>query len=114
MAVPVEWARIEETADGDREFAQELVATFAGSSNEAIAQIAAALAANDIAAVQRAAHSLKGATGSMGAMISHKLAADLEEAAKGGNISKSELLFDALRNEIARANEYMHEKLAAA
>jgi PAS domain S-box-containing protein len=112
--VPVEWARIEETADGDKEFAQELVATFAGSSNEAILQIAAALASNDIATVQRAAHSLKGATGSMGAMISHKLAADLEEAAKDGNISKSELLFDALRNEVARANEYMHEKLAAA
>jgi HPt (histidine-containing phosphotransfer) domain-containing protein len=112
--VPVEWQRIEETADGDREFAIELVATFADSSNEAIAQIAAALASNDIAAVQRAAHSLKGATGSMGAMTSNRLAADLEDAAKNGNASKAALLFDALRSEIARANEYMHDKLVAA
>jgi CheY-like chemotaxis protein len=111
---PVEWQTIEDTADGDKEFAIELVATFADSSNEAIAQIAAALASNDIAAVQRAAHSLKGATGSMGALTSNQLAAELEEAAKSGNASKATLLFDALRNEIARANEYMHDKLAAA
>jgi CheY-like chemotaxis protein/HPt (histidine-containing phosphotransfer) domain-containing protein len=112
--VPVEWQRIEETVDGDKEFAIELVTTFADSSNQAIAQITAALASNDNAAVQLAAHSLKGASGSMGAMTAHKLAADLEDAAKNGNASKATLLFEALRNEIARANEYMQDKLAAA
>lgn len=113
-AVPVEWERIEQTADGDKEFAQELVETYAASSQESIEQIAAALAANDIGAVQRAAHSLKGASGSMGVLTAHAIAADLEETAKSGNASKAELLFAALRSEVARANEYMHEKLDAA
>jgi PAS domain S-box-containing protein len=113
-AVPVEWERIEQTADGDKEFAQELVETYAASSQESIDQIAAALAINDIAAVQRAAHSLKGASGSMGALTAHAIAADLEETAKSGNASKAALLFAALRGEVMRANEYMHEKLDAA
>jgi len=114
MVLPVEWEMIEQTTDGDKEFAIELVSTFAESSKESIEQIAMALATNDLGAVQRAAHSLKGATGSMGATTSRLLAAELEDAAKNNHASEAALLFDALRHEITRANEFMHDKLAAA
>jgi HPt (histidine-containing phosphotransfer) domain-containing protein len=92
----------------------ELIDTFAESSKQSIEQIATALAANDIATVQRAAHSLKGASGSIGATTSRMLAAELEDAAKNNNTAQVALLFEALRSEIARANEYMHDKLSAA
>jgi HPt (histidine-containing phosphotransfer) domain-containing protein len=102
------------TCDGDKEFASELIGTFETSSEQSLQQIQAALASNDLAAAQRAAHSLKGAAGSIGAMIARGVAADLEDAAKDGDSGKAALLLDALRGEIARANEYLHRKLEAA
>ena len=113
-AEPVDWNRLDETCDGDKEFASELISTFETSGEQSLQQIQEALASNDLAAVQRAAHSLKGAAGSIGAMIARSVAADLEDAAKDGDSGKAALLLDALRGEIARANEYLHRKLEAA
>ena len=112
--IPVDWRKIDEAAGGDSEFALELVNTFVGSSDESIQQIATALAAQDLPAAQRAAHSLKGAAGSLGAMTSRLLAANLETAAKEGSMSEATLIFEALRNEVARAKEYMQGRVDAA
>jgi two-component system, sensor histidine kinase and response regulator len=113
-AAPVDWNKIEQAAGGDNEFALELADTFAQSSRQAIERIESALASNDIAAVQRAAHSIKGAAGSIGAVTSRTLAANLEDAAKANDAAKATLLFTALKNEVRRANEFLHEKLDAA
>jgi CheY-like chemotaxis protein/HPt (histidine-containing phosphotransfer) domain-containing protein len=113
-AAPVDWDKIEQAAGGDNEFALELAGTFAQSSSQAIERIESALASNDIAGVQRAAHSIKGAAGSIGAVTSRTLAANLEDAARTNDAAKASLLFAALKNEIARANEYLHDKLDAA
>jgi len=111
---PIEWEKVEQATGGDNEFALELIDAFATSSKQSLVQIQTALAVNDIAAIQRAAHSLKGAAGSIGAMTSRLLAANLEDAAKNNNTAQAALLFEALRHEIARANEYLHDKLDAA
>jgi two-component system sensor histidine kinase/response regulator len=113
-ADPVDWNRLDETCDGDKEFASELISTFATSGEQSLQEIQDALAANDLAAAQRAAHSLKGAAGSIGAMIARSIAADLEVAAKEGDVGKSALLLEVLRAEVSRANEYLHRKLEAA
>jgi len=113
-AEPVDWNRLNETCDGDKEFASELIGTFTISGEQSLQQIQEALAGSDLDATQRAAHSLKGAAGSIGAMIARKVAADLEIAAKDGDTGKAALLLDVLRAEIARANEYLHRKLEAA
>jgi CheY-like chemotaxis protein len=111
---PVDWRKIDEATGGDSDFAVELVATFVGSSKQSLAQIEAALAAQDLPAAQRAAHSLKGAAGSLGATTSRVLAANLESAAKAGRASEATLIFEALRLEVARASEFMQDKLDAA
>jgi len=111
---PVDWNKIEQAAGGDNEFALELADTFAQSSRQAIERIESALVANDVAAVQRAAHSIKGAAGSIGAATSRALAANLEDAAKTNDVAKAALLFTALKHEVRRANDYLHEKLDAA
>ena len=113
-AAPVDWDKIEQAAGGDNEFALELADTFAQSSRQAIERIESALASNDIAGVQRAAHSIKGAAGSIGAVTSRTLAANLEDAARASDAGKAALLFAALKNEVARANEYLHDRLDAA
>ncbi|HYM34232.1 MAG TPA: response regulator, partial [Steroidobacteraceae bacterium] len=112
--IPVEWDKIEQSAEGDAEFAMELVNAFASSSSDALRQIETALVGNDLSAVQRAAHSLKGASASIGAMTTRMLAANLEMAAKENRASEVALLFEALRSEVKRANEFMQQKLAAA
>jgi two-component system, sensor histidine kinase and response regulator len=110
----IDWTTIDETCDGDTEFAVELAATFAVSSEQSLTQIRDALASGDLPAAQRAAHSLKGASGSIGATLARALAADLEYAAKEGNASSSALLFEALRQEIERANQVLNHRLKAA
>ncbi|MBC7983499.1 MAG: response regulator [Candidatus Obscuribacterales bacterium] len=114
VAEPVDWNKIDETCDGDVEFALELASTFAESGEQSLQQIKEALAANDLTAAQRAAHSLKGASGSIGANVVRAVAADLEIAAKRGDASTAALLFDALRSEISRANQFLSHKLKAA
>jgi CheY-like chemotaxis protein/HPt (histidine-containing phosphotransfer) domain-containing protein len=111
---PVDWSKIAETAGDDVEFAQELVQTFGESSAQSIAQIANGLAANDLDTVRKAAHSLKGASASMGAMTARTLASSLEESAKANNASACALHFEALRAAVKRAEEYMHERVNAA
>jgi HPt (histidine-containing phosphotransfer) domain-containing protein len=111
---PVDWNRLDQTCDGDKEFASELIGTFETSGEQSLQEIQDGLAKNDLSAAQRAAHSLKGAAGSIGAMIARNVAADLEIAAKEGDAGKAALLLDVLRGEIARANEYLHRKLEAA
>jgi CheY-like chemotaxis protein len=113
-AAPVDWRKVDEATGGDSQFAMELVNTFVGSSNESLQQIEVALAAQNMPAAQRAAHSLKGAAGSLGASTSRLLAANLESAARDGKVSEAALIFEALRLEVARASEFMQDKLDAA
>ena len=111
LSDPVDWRKIDEATGGDHEFASELINTFVGSSKQSLSQIESALAVQDLSAAQRAAHSLKGAAGSLGATASRLLAANLENAAKDGNASEATLILEALRIEVARASEVMQDKL---
>lgn len=113
-AAPVDWSRIDEVSGGDLDFAVELVGAFSASSQQSVQLIEKGLAGNNLTAVQTAAHSLKGAAGSVGATLSHTLAAKLEQAAKNSNASEAALIFETLRLEVARAHDYMQQRLAAA
>jgi PAS domain S-box-containing protein len=114
VSEPVDWSRIDQASDGDREFASELISTFTESSVQSLQQIESALASNDLDLAGRAAHSLKGASGSIGANLVRDVAAELENTSKQGDGSKAALLLESLRSEVARANEYLHRKLEAA
>jgi PAS domain S-box-containing protein len=114
VAVPVDWSRIDQAAGGDREFAGELIDTFIASSSQSVNRIESALSTFDLETVQKSAHSIKGAAGSIGAMSVRLLAANLEIAAKEARTADMPLMFESLRNEIKRANEYMTGRLDAA
>jgi CheY-like chemotaxis protein/HPt (histidine-containing phosphotransfer) domain-containing protein len=113
-AIPVDWTRIDQAAGGDRDFASELVDTFIASSAQSLNQIQSALVSFDLGTVQKSAHSIKGAAGSIGAMTVRLLAANLEIAAKEGRTTDAPLVFEALRSEIKRATEYMTGRLNVA
>jgi HPt (histidine-containing phosphotransfer) domain-containing protein len=110
-ATPVDWSRIEAASDGDQEFAAELIQVFVESANQTLDEIKEALAANDLATVGKAAHSLKGASASVGANIVRSISSELEEKSKDNNAGASSLLFETLRVEVPRAISFMHDQL---
>ncbi len=86
---PIYWARIDAIAEGDREFANELLNTFVESTRTTLRELRAAADRNDRTAVARCAHKLKGASGNIGANRLQQLASDLERSAP--HISEREL-----------------------
>jgi CheY-like chemotaxis protein len=68
---------------------EELVGLFFSDAPVQIEAIQAAVAAADAPALARAAHALKSSSGNLGAMELHALLADLEVAARGGDLSNA-------------------------
>jgi HPt (histidine-containing phosphotransfer) domain-containing protein len=70
-------------ADGDPDPMAELSAAFIEDANDRLAQLKAALASGDVVAARKAAHSLKGMSGAIGANHLHSLSCDVEHAEPG-------------------------------
>ena len=79
---PVDWERLMLIADNDRDFAGELVQLFIESGDSVLRDIREALERGDMAALGRAAHSLKGSSANMCASLASEAAAQLESAAR--------------------------------
>ena len=107
---PVDWERLMLTADNDRDFAGELVQIFIESGDSVLQDIRGALERGDMAAIGRAAHSLKGSSANMCASLASEAAARLESAARAGvseDVAKLEI---QLRAETLRAMEYLRAR----
>jgi two-component system sensor histidine kinase/response regulator len=74
---------------GDPEMFDQIVGLFQAESPRLLRDIRTALAARDLAAVRRAAHSLKGTVGCLAAAEAHAAAFRLESAAGGGDWQKT-------------------------
>lgn len=85
----LQWNRdfaLEQTA-GDEELLEELMTLFKDSAAADIEQLRQAIIADDAPGVVRAAHSLKGASASLGIESIHHLALAMESDARSGSIS---------------------------
>jgi CheY-like chemotaxis protein len=109
---PVDWERFMLGADGDREFAGEMVQLFIDSGDATLRDISAALVRGDLAAIGRAAHSFKGSSASMRAQSVSAAASRLEEAARAGAVDQISQLEEQLRQEAARAAQYLRARQA--
>lgn len=84
----LQWNRdfaLEQTA-GDEELLAELLTLFKDSAAADVEQLRQAIVAGDAPGVVRAAHSLKGASASLGLESIHQLALAMESDARGGSI----------------------------
>jgi CheY-like chemotaxis protein len=106
-ADPVDWQHLMSMADGEDQFAQELVQLFIDSGDATLRDIRDAISRGDMAAVGRAAHSYKGSSANIRAQSASTAASRLEEAARAGAIDQLAELEAALRREAERANEYL-------
>lgn len=94
--------RLRELTDGDLEFEQELIETYKHSAQSILVQLRADLIDGDVGAIGRQAHALKGASVNIGADAISKCAAEIESAARAGDISAArEMLADLVAAEQA-------------
>jgi HPt (histidine-containing phosphotransfer) domain-containing protein len=87
---PAAFDRLVEMTGGDREFVDELVDTYLSDGTDQVAAMHAALAAGDLSGLERAAHSLKSGSATVGAIALGERCRSLEEAARTGDVPDGE------------------------
>ncbi len=84
---------------GDEELACEIIEGFLSDIPQQISSLKDALKEADPPHIQRRAHSIKGASGNVGAIALQELAMQMEEAGKASDLEKSALLLTMLDQE---------------
>jgi HPt (histidine-containing phosphotransfer) domain-containing protein len=95
---------------GDRKLLRELITIFRADAPSLIVAVRKAAAKGDAEALRRAAHTLKGALGTLDAMRAHRAAARLEDAARNGDLEAARLLLGELETELSD----LHKAIAPA
>ena len=94
-------------AENEADFLTELIDLFLEDSAILIAEMREAIAKEDAGAARQAAHTLKGSSGSLGAMKLSKLCLEAEMSARSGRLAELAGLFPALEAEYILAREYL-------
>lgn len=99
---PIDRERLSAVTFGDPEFEAELMAAFLGDTASAIERLATALAAGDLPAARREAHSIRGAAANVGALPLSAEAGRLEVLLADGAREAAEAVLDRVRGELTR------------
>ena len=92
MPTPLDAARLAEVCEGDHEFEKELLDEFLQSVPPLINQVREAMSANDPELLRRAAHTLKGASSSVGATSVYHTSLALELSARENRLDDAQEL----------------------
>jgi len=87
---------------GESDFLTDLIDLYLTDSTLYLDRIKTALEQDDAEALQRAAHTLKGSSSNMGAVMLSRLCADLEALARDRNLQSARLLQPRIEDEYAR------------
>lgn len=88
--------RLRTLTDGDAEFEQELIETYKDSAHSILVQLRAHLVDGDAGGIGRQAHALKGASVNIGADAISRCAAEIESAARAGDVGAAREMLDEL------------------
>ncbi len=89
-----------ERVEGDRKLLAEMAKLLENESPKLLQQLRTAVAQADVNGLERAAHTLKGALGSLAATAAFNVAQELEAVARQGDVARAESLAVALEKEI--------------
>ncbi len=95
----VDPSQLQEITGGEAEIMQDIVEEFAGSADDLLAALGAAIAQDDPRGAMRAAHTLKGSSGIIGADGLRVGCLAIERAAAAGDLARVAALFPALRDQ---------------
>ncbi len=107
---PVDLSALQEL--GDRALVVELAQLFVDSTETLLDTIRAAMARADAGEVARVAHSVKGASASMGASQLRASSAALEAAAKRSELADMLTSLDLVEHHFAEATAYLRSELS--
>jgi len=99
--------------DGDQDLLKEIAELFLEECPASLEHVRAAVSAADPEAVQRAAHSLKGAVSNFGEKAAHKAALRLEYMGRAGDLTGSAEALRQLEEAIERLCAELREFIAA-
>jgi CheY-like chemotaxis protein len=100
--------RLLESVGGDREFLDEVLATYCQDAPVQIAALQSAQAVGDADALRRAAHSLKSTSASVGAVRLAAACKELETLAKAGELAQAATRIARIEAEYAAAEAALH------
>jgi CheY-like chemotaxis protein/HPt (histidine-containing phosphotransfer) domain-containing protein len=106
----IDFEQLSDSACGSQEFERELVNDFTSCSTQRLAELRAALAERQPGDIEHAAHALKGASRTMGAVRMGDTAARIEVMAAEGQVQLGELI-EQLAREFSEARETLEEHL---
>jgi len=106
-------ARLTEIAGDDVEFIAELIGAFLSGGQETLAELQAAVASGDAAAIGRAAHKLKGASANLHIDGLAALTLEVESRAKAGAPSDWRSDLERIKKEFERVSEALKGEIEA-
>jgi HPt (histidine-containing phosphotransfer) domain-containing protein len=104
-SAPVDWAGVLEDIGGDESLLRELIGTLVDFYPETLQGVRDALARNDLPAVSRGAHRLKGAVSNFGLGPAFEAARSLEESANASQLEATRAAFEIMERELERLSE---------
>ena len=98
-------SRLLDTLSGDEEIFRTVLGGFLEDAPRQIDALKEAMSDRDAARIRRQAHSLKGASGNVGALTMQKVAAQIEEAGESADLDEAGSLIQAIEREFGRLEE---------
>ena len=92
---------------GDKAFCQEIIGMFLKDVPKQIESLENTISKKDTALVDRQAHTLKGASGNIGAVSLQNAAMHLEEAGKNGDLSRATEMLNTIKKEFEKLKKAM-------
>ncbi|MFA5137736.1 MAG: ATP-binding protein [Elusimicrobiota bacterium] len=96
---------------GEPDIVKDLISTYLGFAPAQVEAMTRAFAAQDARTLDKASHALKGSSRTMGAMRLGDLCADVERAARAGDLEQARVLFGPLRAEFERVKEELQRRI---
>lgn len=96
---------------GQPDVVREVVGLFLADAPERLRAIAAAVHAGDAAALQRAAHTMKGASATIGARSLQRVCRGLEEMGRDQRVASAAAELSVLDREFTRVKDALHQLL---
>ena len=111
---PVNINRLTEMSDGDREFETELIEIFVEDVELHLGELDRALETIDTESCRKKAHTIKGASGNLGATELQNLAFSLERLGSSGDLDGAGELIAQIRGEFERVKTFLNDYLSNA
>jgi HPt (histidine-containing phosphotransfer) domain-containing protein len=110
--VLIDFRQIQDISEGEFEFEASIIAMYLEDTQQRIEQLPELLEHCEFEKIKRQAHTLKGASGSLGVEVLREASLQLEHAAAGGNQELCDKLIHSILEQFVLVNDQFNQYLA--